>query len=99
MRPTLNILSDELIVKILDEAKRIMSETGMEIRGENLRQRLLDHGLKLDKTGKRVLFPADIVDDAWREFDTNDCQDLEPLVCQRPHITGLVFRYFARGLT
>jgi len=64
MRPTLNILTDELIRKVLDEAKRIMAETGMEIRGDNLRQRLVDHGLKTDKSGKRVLFPADIVDDA-----------------------------------
>jgi len=64
MRPTLNVLNDELITRILDEAKRIMSETGMEIRGENLRQRLLDHGLKSDKTGKRILFPSDVVDSA-----------------------------------
>lgn len=64
MRPTLNVLSDDLIRKILDEAKRIMAETGMEIRGENMRQRLLDHGLKTDKTGKRVFFPADVVDKA-----------------------------------
>jgi len=61
MRPTLNVLSDELIGKILDEARRIMAEVGMEIRGENLRQRLLDHGLKTDKDGKRILFPADVV--------------------------------------
>ncbi len=64
MRPTLNILTDELIRKVLDEAKRIMAETGMEIRGDKLRQRLLDHGLKTDKSGKRILFPADIVNDA-----------------------------------
>jgi trimethylamine--corrinoid protein Co-methyltransferase len=64
MRPTLSVLSDELIGKILDEAKRIMAETGMEIRGEAMKQRLLDHGLKTDSTGKRVLFPADVVDAA-----------------------------------
>ena len=64
MRPTLNVLTDELITKILDEAKRIMSETGMDIRGENLRQRLLDHGLKTDSTGKRILFPGDVVESA-----------------------------------
>lgn len=64
MRPTLNVLTDELIRKVLDEAKRIMAETGMEIRGDNLRQRMLDHGLKTDRTGERVLFPADVVDDA-----------------------------------
>jgi trimethylamine--corrinoid protein Co-methyltransferase len=63
MRPTLNILSDELIVEILTEAKRIMAETGIEVRGENMRQRLLDHGLKTDDKG-RVLFPPDVVDAA-----------------------------------
>jgi trimethylamine--corrinoid protein Co-methyltransferase len=64
MRPTLNILSDELIGRILTEAKRIMAEVGMEICGPRLRQRLLDHGLKTDEGGDRVLFPADIVDRA-----------------------------------
>ena len=64
MRPTLNVLSDDLIAKILDEAKRIMAETGMEIRGVNMRQRMLDHGLKTDETGKRILFPADVIDKA-----------------------------------
>ena len=63
MRPTLNVISDELIQKILGEARRIMAETGMEIRGEPLRQRLLDYGLKTDDKG-RVLFPADVVDKA-----------------------------------
>ena len=64
MRPTLNVLSDDLIGKILDEAKRIMAETGMEIRGEGMRQRMLDHGLKTIDGGMRVLFPADVVDKA-----------------------------------
>jgi hypothetical protein len=41
MRPQLSVLSDDLIAKILDEAKRIMAETGMEIRGATMRQRLL----------------------------------------------------------
>jgi trimethylamine--corrinoid protein Co-methyltransferase len=51
------------MAEILDEAKRIMAETGMEIRGEKLRQRMLDHGLKTDATG-RVLFTRDVVDAA-----------------------------------
>jgi len=61
MRPTLNILDNDLIAKILAEAKRIMAETGMEIRGANLRQRLLDSGLRTDSTGSRILFPAEVV--------------------------------------
>ncbi|MBM2850677.1 MAG: putative trimethylamine methyltransferase, partial [Anaerolineales bacterium] len=47
MRPTLHVISDELITRILDEAKRILSEIGVEVRGPQLRQRLLDFGLKL----------------------------------------------------
>lgn len=64
MRPTLNILSDKLISDVLNEAKRIMAETGMEIRGESMRQRMLDHGLKSDDSGKRIFFPADVVETA-----------------------------------
>ncbi len=64
MRPTLNILSDKLISDVLDEAKRIMAETGMEIRGQSMRQRMLDHGLKSDDGGKRIFFPADVVEAA-----------------------------------
>ena len=64
MRPTLNILSDELIGRILAEAKRIMAEVGMEIRGPRLRQRLLDHGLKTADGANRVLFPPAVVERA-----------------------------------
>ena len=33
MRPTLTVLAPELIDRILDEAKRVLAEVGMEIRG------------------------------------------------------------------
>ena len=36
MRPTLNVISDELARQIVDEAKRIMAELGMEIRDKVL---------------------------------------------------------------
>ena len=64
MRPTLNILSDELIGRILGEAKRIMAEVGMEICGPKLRQRLIDHGLKTIGGSDRISFPPDVVDRA-----------------------------------
>ena len=64
MRPTLNIISEDLITKIVEEATRILAETGMDIRGHALRERLLEHGLKTDSSGKRVLFPADLVERA-----------------------------------
>ncbi len=64
MRPTINVLSDELIGRILAEAKRIMAEIGMEVCGPKMRQRLLDHGLKTTDGTNRVLFPVDVVDRA-----------------------------------
>jgi trimethylamine--corrinoid protein Co-methyltransferase len=64
MKPSLNIIQDELIAEILVEAKRILSEIGVEVRGVELRQRLLDHGLKQDPDSGRVLFPSDVVDTA-----------------------------------
>jgi trimethylamine--corrinoid protein Co-methyltransferase len=63
MRPRIQVLDDALIERIMAEAKRILAEIGMEVRGEELRQRLLAAGLPTDKGG-RVLFPADVVDQA-----------------------------------
>ncbi len=67
MRPTLNVLSDKQIKDILTEAKRLMAEVGMEIRGPELKARLEDHGLKTDETGKRILFPVDVIDKALED--------------------------------
>jgi len=64
MRPTLQTLSPSLVDRVLDETKKILAEIGMEIRGPELRQRLLDHGLRTDASGERILFPADEVDKA-----------------------------------
>ena len=64
MRPTLNAISQELTTKILNESKRLLSEIGMEIRGLELRTRLLDYGLKTDSSGKRILFPEHVVEEA-----------------------------------
>ncbi|HET9456926.1 MAG TPA: trimethylamine methyltransferase family protein, partial [Candidatus Limnocylindrales bacterium] len=64
MRPSLSMLDDELILRILDEAKRVLADVGMEIRGPEMRRRLLEAGLPADATGERVLFPRDVVEAA-----------------------------------
>lgn len=63
MRPTIQVLDPHLIPKILNEAKHILSELGIEVRGKRLRARLLEHGLKTDPEG-RVLFPPEVVERA-----------------------------------
>jgi trimethylamine--corrinoid protein Co-methyltransferase len=64
MRPRLEILAPELIERIVDEAKRVLAETGMEIRGPAMRRRLLDAGLPTNAAGDRILFPRDVVERA-----------------------------------
>lgn len=67
MRPQLRVLPEQLIGPILDEAKKILAEIGVEVRGARLRERLLDHGLKLARTAddaQRVLFPPAVVERA-----------------------------------
>ena len=64
MRPILQTLGDELISRILEDAKRLMAEVGVEVCGSELNKRLLDHGLKTDTSGRRILFPPDVVDRA-----------------------------------
>jgi trimethylamine--corrinoid protein Co-methyltransferase len=64
MRPTLTVLGDDLGTRILDEAKRILAEVGMEIRGAEMRRRLLEHGLPTNPSGERVLFSRDVVERA-----------------------------------
>ena len=61
MRPRLQVLDDALIARILDEAKRILAAVGMEVRGPELRRRLLAAGLPADAAG-RVLFPPEVVE-------------------------------------
>ena len=63
MRPTIQMFEPDLIASILAEAKRIMAEIGMDIRGPKMRQRLIDAGLPTDANG-RVLFPTDVVNRA-----------------------------------
>jgi len=64
MRPMIRVLSDDLIERILDEAVRVLAETGMEIRGPGMRRRLLEAGLPTNATGDRVLFPRAVVERA-----------------------------------
>lgn len=67
MRPLLRVVPDHLLAPILSEAKQILAEIGVEVRGAALRQRLLDHGLRLAHTNDeagRVLFPPEVVDRA-----------------------------------
>jgi trimethylamine--corrinoid protein Co-methyltransferase len=64
MRPTLNILSPDLLERILEEAYRVLATTGMEVRGPEMKRRLIEAGLPTNAAGDRVLFPRAVVEAA-----------------------------------
>ena len=64
MRPRIQVAEDELVEEILAEAKRILAEVGIEVRGAALRERLVDHGLQAEPDEGRILFPPEIVEAA-----------------------------------
>jgi trimethylamine--corrinoid protein Co-methyltransferase len=67
MRPRLRVVPDELVGPIIGEAKRILAEIGVEVRGARLRERLLGQGLRLARTAddaERMLFPPEVVERA-----------------------------------
>lgn len=64
MRPWLALLDEDQSRAVLDEALRILAETGVEVGGRAMRERLLDAGLKPDGRDGRILFPAHVVERA-----------------------------------
>jgi trimethylamine--corrinoid protein Co-methyltransferase len=64
VRPQVTVLGTTLIQEILTEAKRVLAEVGMEIRGPRLRSMMLERGLVADATGARLLFPEPVIDRA-----------------------------------
>ncbi|MBL8045474.1 MAG: trimethylamine methyltransferase family protein [Anaerolineales bacterium] len=67
MRPSLQVVPPELIIQIISEAKRILAEIGIEVRGTKMRDLLLAHGLQMRDTagdGPRMLFPPEVVERA-----------------------------------
>ncbi len=66
MRPTVRFLSDDLIEKIIAEARGILVRLGVEIRNEGIRALLADHGARVGPDQHRVFLKDDIIDRALK---------------------------------
>ncbi len=64
MRPSLNILTQPQVIEIFHQAKCILAEIGIDVRGAKLKQRLIKQGIKVDLESGRLLFPPCVVDKA-----------------------------------
>jgi len=67
MRPTLRLLEESLIERIVDEALDLLATLGLEVQNRNAAALLLDHGATLDDASGRVTLPEDLVMDAVRK--------------------------------
>ena len=64
MRPTLRFLDDQLIDRILDEARGLLLTLGVTIHNQEVLSLLGDHGADVDRGAERAIFSDDIIDRA-----------------------------------
>ena len=61
MRPTINILEEELKEKVVIEAMEILEEIGFFVENDEAMQILQKEGLNVDKINRRVKIPPDLI--------------------------------------
>jgi len=64
MRPVVRFLSDELIERIISEAREVLCKLGMEIHNKNILSMLQDYGVKVDMNRCQAFFNDKIIDRA-----------------------------------
>jgi trimethylamine--corrinoid protein Co-methyltransferase len=64
MRPTLRFLSDDLIKKVIAEAREILCTLGVEIQNEKILSMLSDHGARIEKEKSHALLTEGIINKA-----------------------------------
>jgi trimethylamine--corrinoid protein Co-methyltransferase len=64
MRPTLRLLEDQLIERIIAEARDLLCRLGVEIHNEPVLAMLADHGADVDIGNRHALFTEEIIDRA-----------------------------------
>ena len=77
MRPTLKLLDDALIERIVDEARDVLCTIGVEIHNPGVLEMLSDHGADVDVVASRVRLTPGVLDAAlasapseFRLYDT-----------------------------
>jgi trimethylamine--corrinoid protein Co-methyltransferase len=66
MRPTLRLLEDELIDRIIAEAREVVCKLGLEIHNKNILSLLAEHGAEVDERRSNARFTEDLINQALR---------------------------------
>ena len=71
MRPKIRFLNDDLILKIISEAKEILCTLGIEIHNNSILSLLSDSGAKIDIDKSHVVFTEDIINKSLETAPTS----------------------------
>lgn len=83
MRPRLRFLDDELIDRIVDEARTVLVEIGVEIQDDEAKALLADHGASVDGADGRVRITSEMVERALQTAPSSF--ELFDVLGQRTH--------------
>jgi len=76
VRPKIRFLDDDLLERILSEARDVLASLGTEIHNERVLSLLGDHGAEVDLAQSRARFPGKLIDEALesapRSFKLHD---------------------------
>jgi len=73
VRPRLRLLDDELMQRIIAEARDILATLGMKISNDKVLDLLGDHGAMINQAEKRAKFPGDLIDKAVKAAPSAFC--------------------------
>ncbi|MEO0108134.1 MAG: trimethylamine methyltransferase family protein [candidate division WOR-3 bacterium] len=66
MRPVLRLLEEDLITRILDEARDVLCRLGFEVHNSAALELLAAHGARIDQNSGRVLLRPELIDQALK---------------------------------
>ncbi len=66
MRPKIQLLSDTLVEKIIDEALTLLEKVGVKVENKEGIELLTDSGARVDKSSQRVFIPRNLVEEALK---------------------------------
>jgi trimethylamine--corrinoid protein Co-methyltransferase len=66
MKPAFKLLGDQLVERIVAEARTVLRDLGVEIHNPGILSLLADHGARIQPDTKRALLTDDLIDQALR---------------------------------
>ena len=88
MRPKLRFLDDALVERIVNEARELLCDLGVEIHNEAVLELLGDHGAEIDRDQQRARLTPAILDKPVMQLSSGERQRLAllRLLSNRPRV-------------